>query len=175
MSHAWWAMVVLILVAASLYACLAFSYMYLWLVSPQLWPKELPPMFWPSIAVAALVLSSALVAWADRRLASSKGIGPLWPAMALLLLAFGVNLAAQEAPAANDAYGAIVHAFLAVDGFFAGVSIVLALFALARHFGGKLDAVRRVTFDNAKLFWHYTVAQTLTGIVIVHGLSRFAT
>jgi len=32
--------------------------------------------------------------------------------------------------------------------------------------------VRRVTFDNARLFWHYTVAQTLVGIVLVHGFPR---
>jgi hypothetical protein len=35
-----------------------------------------------------------------------------------------------------------------------------------------VDNVRRVTFDNARLFWHYTVAQTLVGLVLVHGFPR---
>jgi cytochrome c oxidase subunit I+III len=174
-SQAWWAMMLLALVAASLYSCLLFSYLYLWLVSPQLWPAEPPPILWPAAAAVALALSSALVAWADRRLAKGNGIGLLWPAMALLVVAFSANLASRETPAAENAYGAIVHAFLVVDGFFAGVAILLALFALARRRAGRLDAVRRVTFDNAKLFWHYTVAQTLAGVVMVHGFARVAT
>jgi hypothetical protein len=60
-----------------------------------------------------------------------------------------------------------------VDGFFVAVSVVLALFALAREAAGKLDRVRRVTFDNAKLFWHYTVAQSLVGVALVHGFPRW--
>src|SRR5690606_503 len=33
-SHAWWAMMVLIVVASSLYLAYLFSYLYLWVVSP---------------------------------------------------------------------------------------------------------------------------------------------
>ena len=39
LSHAWWAMVMLLLVAGSLYLAFVFSYLYLWTVSPQVWPK----------------------------------------------------------------------------------------------------------------------------------------
>ena len=39
LSHSWWAMVVLLLVAGSLYLAYVFSYLYLWTVSPQVWPK----------------------------------------------------------------------------------------------------------------------------------------
>ena len=38
-SHSWWAMVVLILVAIALFGALVFSYLYLWTVSPQVWPR----------------------------------------------------------------------------------------------------------------------------------------
>jgi hypothetical protein len=65
-----------------------------------------------------------------------------------------------------------VHAVLSVDGFFALVAVALALFALARHATGRLDRARRVTFDNARLFWHYTVAQSLAGLALVHGFPR---
>ena len=39
-SHSWWAMVVLLLVAGSLYLAYVFSYLYLWTVSPQVWPTD---------------------------------------------------------------------------------------------------------------------------------------
>jgi cytochrome c oxidase subunit I+III len=174
MSQAWWAMVVLMMVAASLYGCLLFSYLYLWLVSPAIWPDAPPSAAWPAATAAALLLSSGLVAWADRRLSGGKPIWIIWLAIPLITIAFLANLLSQQARPAENAYGAIVHAFLVLDGFFAAVAIVLALFALARAHAGKLDRVRRVTFDNARLFWHYTVAQTLAGLAMVHGFPRIA-
>ena len=48
----------------------------------------------------------------------------------------------------------------------------MTLFVLARNAKGMVDAVRRVTFDNARLFWHYAVAQTLAGLALVHGFPR---
>jgi cytochrome c oxidase subunit I+III len=174
MSQAWWAMVILMIVSASLYACLLFSYLYLWLVSPRAWPPSPPPLAAAAAAFACLALSSTLVHWADRRLASGKGVGPLWVALPLPVIAFAANLLAHETRASESAYGAVVHAFLVLDGFFIAVAMVLALFALARAQAGRLDRVRRVTFDNAKLFWHYTVAQTLAGLAMVHGFPRIA-
>jgi Heme/copper-type cytochrome/quinol oxidases, subunit 1 len=53
MSHSWWAMGVLILVAASLFASLVFTYFFLWTVSPQLWPageEKLPALRYPLVA-----------------------------------------------------------------------------------------------------------------------------
>jgi hypothetical protein len=29
-----------------------------------------------------------------------------------------------------------------------------------------------VVFDNARLFWHYGVAQTLAGMAMIHGFPR---
>ena len=58
MSHSWWAMVVLLLVAGSLYLAYVFSYLYLWTVSPQVWPAaELPSTLWPFAAAVLLLMS----------------------------------------------------------------------------------------------------------------------
>jgi heme/copper-type cytochrome/quinol oxidase subunit 3 len=157
-----------------MYACLLFSYLYLWLVSPQVWPQAPPGLAWPAAAAAALLVSSALVHWADRRLCAGKGMTPLWAALPLPLGAFVANLLAQDVRPSENAYGAVVHAFLVLDGFFVAAALVLALFTLARARAGLVDAVRRVTFDNAKLFWHYAVAQTLAGLAMVHGFPRIA-
>ena len=72
----------------------------------------------------------------------------------------------------ETAYGAIVCTIIGWDGFFAACATLLALFALARRRAGLLDRERRVVFDNARLFWHYTVGQALVGVALVHGFPR---
>jgi cytochrome c oxidase subunit I+III len=177
LSQAWWAMVVLMLVAASLYGCLLFSYLYLWTVSPAIWPpaEALPALRYPLAAAALLVLSSGAVVVADRALSSRGHCYPLVLGIPLLGAAIGTSFTAQRdlAPV-ESAYDAIVYAFLTIDAFFAAAAIVLACFALARQAAGRLDRTRRVTFDNVRLFWHYTVGQTLAGLAMVHGFPRLA-
>jgi heme/copper-type cytochrome/quinol oxidase subunit 3 len=177
LSQAWWAMVILMVVGASLYGCLLFSYLYLWTVSPQVWPRvsALAPAIYPLAAAGLLLLSSGATALAHRTLARRGHCYPLALAVPLLAAAIGTSFVAQrELAPAESAYGAIVYAFLAIDACFVAGAIVLALFALARQGAGYLNRVRRVTFDNARLFCHYTVAQTLAGLAMVHGFPRLA-
>ena len=102
-----------------------------------------------------------------------------WCAAALLVAAlllagaFAVELLAHRTlePTASG-YGAAVSLVVVLGGFFVVVALSMALFVVARALAGKLDAVRRVTFDNARLFAHYTVAQSLAGVVLVHGFPR---
>ena len=97
----------------------------------------------------------------------------LWLSVLLILPGYLLSVASQRAvEPTQSCYGAIVYAFLAVDGFFIATALVLALFALARHRAGRLGRIRRVSFDNARLFWHYTVVQTLVGLALVHGFPR---
>ena len=173
-SQAWWAMVILMLVSGSLYGCLVFSYLYLWTVSPQVWPAAAPPAAYAAVAAALLLAGSGAVGLANRAVARSGDCRWLLLAVPLLAAAVLVSIAAQrDLSPQESAYGAIVHALLAVDAFFAAVAVVLSLFAVARRLAGRADRERRVTFDNARLFWHYTVAQSLVGLALVHGFPRW--
>jgi cytochrome c oxidase subunit I+III len=172
-SHAWWAMVVLMLVAGSLYGCLVASYLYLWTVSPQVWPQALPSVAWPAVAAALLVASSAVVALANRGVARTGNCLALVAALPLLVAAVVVAFLAQgDLSPRESSYGAIVYAVHSIDAFFVAVCVCLAGLAVARRMAGRLDAARRVSFDNARLFWHYTVAQSLVGLAVVHGFPR---
>jgi heme/copper-type cytochrome/quinol oxidase subunit 3 len=174
-SQSWWAMVVLMLVSATLYGCLVFSYFFLWHRSPEVWPDTLPPIGYAIASAALLAASSGVVAWANRRVQAAGDCRLLWLALPLIAAGWVVAVVAQHAVAPKEsAYGAIVYAVLSVDGFFVITTVVLALFALARHATGRLDRVRRVNFDNARLFWHYTVAQSLVGLLLLHGFPRVA-
>jgi cytochrome c oxidase subunit I+III len=183
-SHAWWAMIVLILVGASLYLSYVFSYLYLWIVSPEVWPPRgspsLPDPGW-ALAVAVLAMASAGATLLAGRLLPKPG-GRSYAVLALLALA-AVCLAGAVAlnlwshwqsgvrPTEN-AYGAMVYMAVVLDGQAAAAVVVLLAVAIARHATGRLDRERRVGFENAALLCAYTVAQMLFGLLLVHGFPR---
>jgi cytochrome c oxidase subunit I+III len=181
-SHSWWAMVVLILVIGTSFACLVFSYLYLWTVSPQVWPSspgELPAVWVQLAAVGCLAASSAVIAYASRALRTCSSAWPLRVALvlALPLLAAGWGIEwygqwrSGLTPTASS-YGAVVYTFIAVQGFLVAVLATMAFYSLARSLAGLLDRERRATFDNTMLLWHYGVGQGIVGLALVHGFPR---
>jgi cytochrome c oxidase subunit I+III len=184
MSHSWWAMIVLMIVSGMTYACLVFSYLFLWLVNPGAWPPEgvpLPRYGWPLIAGALYIASTGLIALASRNLESgAPRRGRVVPiligaAAPLLLAANGLDLWAQWKTGLKpdaSAYGATVYCIIALQVFFVGTAMLMGGYTIARWLAGKLDGVRRATFDNTMLFWHYTTAQGLIGLVLTYGFPR---
>jgi cytochrome c oxidase subunit I+III len=177
-SHSWWATVVLMLVAGSIYGCAIFSYLYLWTVSPQVWPAAdaLPGLASPLAAVALLLASSGAIHFAHLALGKSRlrlMRAALAGAILLFAAGFGADLYGQRelSPTASS-HGAAVAFFLSLEGFYGLAVIAMALFALARCAAGLLDRVRRAAFDSAMLLWHYAVAQSLAGLALVHGFPR---
>ena len=162
------------LVAGSLFGCAAFSYLYLWTVSPRIWPAEVPHWGYGVLAAVLVAASSACVGLANRALKRARSVAwPLSAAIALLVGGVAVEFAAQrELSPSASAYGAAVYLIASLAAFYASVVIAMTLFVLARNARGMVNAVRRVTFDNARLFWHYAVAQTLAGLLLVHGFPR---
>ena len=182
-SHSRWAVVVVILVDATVFASLVFSYCYLWTGTEGSWPPSgtaLPATTWPLAAAAAWVASSGFFVWARRALGSSRDgkrafSAALAGAVALMLVAFGAELyGARESglQPESHAYDAIVSAVLGWQGLHVIVLILMTGYVLARLLSGLLDRERRVTFDNTRLLWHYMVAQGIAGIVLVHVLPR---
>jgi cytochrome c oxidase subunit I+III len=184
-SHSWWAMVVLLLVAGSIFAALVFSYLFLWLVSPDVWPaatgRALPALAWPLGSGLLYAASSGLVAVASRALGAGSRRAR-WPVRLLLLAAMmvlagatAVEIACHRADGLDptrSAYGAVVYTVSALQGFYVAVLLMMAAYTIARSACGLLDDRRRVTFDNTRLLWNYVVAQGLVGLALVHGAPR---
>ncbi len=186
LSHSWWAMVVLILVSASVFACFVFSYFFLWTMAPQVWPSgpdALPYADYPLTAAVLLVLSSTGIAWASqalKRAGKDTGHWPMRLGLAFALLALIGALAAEfyghwqsglRAP--ENSYAAMVYTLIASQGLFAATLAIMGLYTLARSFAGRLDAQRRATFDSTMLLWHYTVVQGLLTLGMIHLFPRF--
>jgi cytochrome c oxidase subunit I+III len=175
-SHSWWATVILLLVAGTVFACLVSSYFYLWIVNPNAWPPagvQLAAPAWPIAALALTAVAVFLMAIADWALSRDRR----W-LMCLALLAAPVVLLGSVAVAAigeletglrpaDSSYGAIVFMAISLQGFFAAVSAIMALYAIARSVAGLLSDVRRASFDNIRLFWYYTAGQGLVAFGLI--------
>jgi cytochrome c oxidase subunit I+III len=96
-------------------------------------------------------------------------------ATAAMIAALGLEIAAHWQsglrPTASS-YGAMVYmaSFLQLELVLP--LLVMTGFVQARWLAGRLDGIRRVTFDNLSLFWHYSVGQGLLGLLLVHGFPR---
>ncbi len=175
-------MVVMILVAGALYLAYVFSYLYLWTVSPQVWPRRaaLPAAGWALTSAVLLLLSEAAVLAASRSLSNRglPGVRLRCPDPCRRRGRFGVArprhlrpLAERGSPRCqrlwcNGVLGALLQLELVLP------LMVMAGFVLARVLVGRLDRVRRVTFDNLALLWHYAVGQGLLGLLLLHGFPR---
>ncbi|MFC7397517.1 cytochrome c oxidase subunit I [Chelatococcus sp. GCM10030263] len=178
MSHSWWAMIVLLLVAGTLFACLLFSYFFLWTVRPEGWPSaaDMPSLARPALAAALYIASGGLLILASRLLARVPERSP-WPmrlallgALALLVLGLLNDLHALDESGlrpTDSGYAATVAMIAGLQGFYVATLAIMALYTLARSFAGRLDGMRRATFDNTVLLWVYALGQGLVGLVVV--------
>jgi cytochrome c oxidase subunit I+III len=182
LSHSWWAMVVLMLVAAALYLSYLFGYLYLWTVSPQNWPGRAELSALSALLVpAALLLVSGLLLEASRRLLDG-GAGRHGTIAVFLLLGAIALVGALGADAAQhwraglrpqaSGYAAMVYANAALQAQIAGAVLLSAGFAAARLVTGQVDRIRRVVFDNLALLWAYLLGQAAFGLMLTHGFPR---
>lgn len=72
----------------------------------------------------------------------------------------------------SSSYAAMVYLAAALQLELVVTLVAMAFYTLARLAVGRLDGVRRVTFDSLGLLWHYSVCQGLLGLLLVHGFPR---
>lgn len=179
-SHASWAMMLLILVCASIFGATLFSYLFLWLGAPQSWPApaDLPTPARPLLCAGLLLGTWALMAGARRSLARGRQafLRAGLPLTALLLAASaGLELHAHWQAGLRpqaSAYAASVYALGGLQAVFAAAVASMGLFTTARSLAGRLRATRRAAFDATVVMWRYTVAQGLAILALVHGFPR---
>jgi cytochrome c oxidase subunit I+III len=182
-SHSGWATLILIAVAGAIFASFVFSYFFLWLASPHVWPAQSgqgPAGISWAIASSVLLVSSSAAIWLGGRALGGSRSAAVRAALALALAslvgAIGCDVLSQWRTGlrpTQHAYGALVYTALSLQAVYVALLGVAAAFALARSLFGRLDARRRATWDNIALLWHYTVAQGLLGAALVHLVPRW--
>jgi cytochrome c oxidase subunit I+III len=177
-SHAWWAMIVLVLVDGAIFASLAFSFFYLWTIAPQGWP---PPGFGTPVLATSIAaalgwtLCGAALAFANRVLKRVEPGVAFSAALGLTVLfaaaAFACNFhslwASDLRPDAHS-YAAVMYTLLAWQGLHVVLLALMAGYTIARSWAGLLSDARRVTFDNTRVMAWYTVAQGLACLLVIN-------
>jgi cytochrome c oxidase subunit I+III len=175
-SHSWWAMAVLIAASAACSASLVFGYFFLWTITP-VWPpagQPLPGLGLPLLSAALLAGSFAVLQLADR---SARAGGRLSLQMlvlggvALLVAASSVDVWAVWSSGLlpnRHSYGAVVYGLVGWQGFHVVVTMIMALYTVARSVAGLITENRRVTFENTALFWRYTVGLGIVALAVEH-------
>lgn len=183
-SHSWWAMIVLMLVAGSLFLAYMFSYLYLWTVSPGVWAPHgapsLPAAGWPLTSAALMMVSVVAFVVAGQTLGLVQSRNPWTPVFLFVgaaCLAGGVGIDVlghwkTGLQANQNSYAALVYVGSGLTGQLVFAVVIMTLFTIARHLAGRLDTVRRGTFENTALLAYYTAGQCLVGLLLVHGFPR---
>jgi cytochrome c oxidase subunit I+III len=180
-NHSWWAMVVLLLVDGTAFACLIFTYIFLWTVSPDVWPSDpaaLPGLEWLGGGLALWGLCALAILWASRSLNRNNHLAVRIGVLAVLPLAVaGAVLGAWAQigtglKGAESAYGAVTYMLVAWQAFHVAVLLIMIGYALARSLCGLIHAERRVTFDNVMLFVLYTAGQGAVALLLAHLFPR---
>ncbi|HEV7346212.1 MAG TPA: cytochrome c oxidase subunit I [Devosia sp.] len=183
-SHSWWGTVTLILVGATLFTCLVFSYLYLWLVNGEIWlpsQQELPTLLWYALPAGLYLASSAAMAFVFRHAGKLPGSNA-WPLRLALVLAIPLMIAGLGASIygqwqtglspTQSSYGAVVYMLNVIQGIYVFALVLMGSFVLMRSLTGRLSASRRASVDNTTLFWHYMTAQGLIGLSLAHIFPR---
>jgi cytochrome c oxidase subunit I+III len=195
---AWWAMVVLLAVLASVFASLVFAHLHVAMAAVSCPPPgaRLPAAPWAWLAAALWGASAAALAWAARRIERPLRFrGGLLLATVCAAAAFIAQWAGHAdaglVPSA-DAWSATVAALLGFQGLQTAVLLLMGSHLLARSAAGRLSARSRmsppgrpkgeyrraqpegtpVSLDVCKLFWIAAAVQGLLLELVVHGLPR---
>jgi cytochrome c oxidase subunit I+III len=172
-SHAWWAMVVLLLVDGAIFASLLFGWFYL-AGGNAGWPPEgaSAPAIGPSLLGAlGWLAASAAIEGAGRRLrAGAHGSFALLAAAGIALLVAACLFMARALSGigiepTGHAYAALAHAFFYWQALHVAIVVLMGGFLLVRLRHGLVDSRRRATFDHARILAHYTAAQGLLTLV----------
>ena len=172
----------MLLVSGSLYLAFTFSYLYLWTVSPQVWPKPeaLPSPLWPMLSAALLVASAVAAIAALRATPTQRGSRIAFVALiafgvTALIAAFAVEVWTHWSGGlrpTHDAHAAMVAMASFLQAQLALPVLIWACFVVARLFAGHIDRRRRATVVNLTLMWLYVAGQGLFGLLLVHGFPR---
>lgn len=173
---AWWGMVLTVMVMATSYGALAFSYVYI-RVGVDRWPPEgiePPALAVPVLSVACLAASALPMWWAGRRERGSDLAGMRLGLVGALALGGG-HAGLLVADLAGAGFGAGVHSYASL--YYVVPSFHLFTFALAWIFAAVLVALtfhrgaadqRHVGLRTLALYWYFLVVGGLGVLAVVY-------
>ncbi len=162
-SAGWWAMLIVIMNEAVIFASLVASYFYLRFNSPT-WPQDnlkRPELILPAIMTVLQVSSSLFMQWGLSSIKRGRtGRMRLALLIALLLAAGFLGMQAYEythsefGPQTN-AYGSLFFTITGIHGLHVLIAILMNLFIQVRAGFQHFTARRHLAVENVSLYWHF--------------------
>ncbi|MFZ5719897.1 MAG: cbb3-type cytochrome c oxidase subunit I [Pseudomonadota bacterium] len=172
MSHGWWAMAVLLVVAGMIFLMGCFSYVFLWSRRPELWIAP-PGTLWLVLTVGGYAVAGSLAAgatWAARKAGPISATALILAASLVALAAFGADMGSWRQAGLQPemtSQGASVFALLSFEAVLLAVTTLMAAYLLVRAARGLISRDRVSTVDLIALFMGYAAAQGATGALLV--------
>jgi cytochrome c oxidase subunit I+III len=154
---------------ATLYASLAYAFLYLWTVSPRWPPAGYVPLdvARPALALALLVVSSGVIVWGQRN--AQRRLS--WPLAIAAALAYGGSeawsLADWAAPARSHVYPALVYTLVGAQLLQVAAALLMAGFLWLRARRRDL-AEPALGVHLLGLYWHYVAVIGAVVFALVH-------
>jgi cytochrome c oxidase subunit III len=180
----WWAMVLLCMSEAALFAYFIAGYFYLGAVNPA-WPPagtDVPKLQLPLIMTGLLVSSSIVLVAAERQRAHGKRAAYRASMAVTILLGTGfLSLQALEyrdklahfKPTSN-AYASLFFTITGFHGAHVAFGLLLLLLTLFRDALGRIDPERPVAVKVSSLYWHFVDAVWLLILTSLYLSPRLA-
>jgi cytochrome c oxidase subunit I+III len=177
-SHAWWAVVVWLLVDGMIFANLAFAWFYFWTTATDGWPPagmSLPAAAGSGVALLAWVAAVPGAVVAGRLMRAGSPASRWGLALAASLLLAWVGWAALRSALASAgidpearSFGAVAFTMLAWQGLHVVLLTIMVAFTLVRAWAGRSGPSRRAALDSTLLVLYFSLAQ---GVAIVAALN----
>jgi heme/copper-type cytochrome/quinol oxidase subunit 3 len=164
-SPGWWAMVLIVVTEAMLFAYLLFAYFYLGSMANTPWPPGGPPslgLVVPNTII--LLVSSGTMWWAESGIRAGSQMRLRFGMLITLLLgaAFlliqGIEYSRKDFALQSNAYGSLFFTITGFHGAHVFVGLLFNIVVQLRAWMGHFTAERHLAVSNAAMYWHFVDA-----------------
>jgi cytochrome c oxidase subunit III len=164
----WWAMALVCLTEAALFACFLVAYFYLGAENPA-WPPagiENPKLQIPLIMTALLLSSSLVLIVAEKQ--REHGHRAVYRAGTVLTLLLGLGFLTLQVTEYREklrsmgpsehAYASLFYTITGFHGAHVAFGLLLLAYTLLRDGFGRIDPERPIVVKVSSLYWHFVDA-----------------
>jgi heme/copper-type cytochrome/quinol oxidase subunit 3 len=161
----WWAMVLIVVTEAMLFAYLLFAYFYLGSMANTPWPPGGPPALKLVVPNTIILLASSGTMWwgesgirAGSQMRLRLGLLVTLLLGAAFLVIQGIEYSKKDFGLQSNAYGSLFFTITGFHGAHVFVGLLFNIFVQIRAWLGHFSAKRHLAVTNAAMYWHFVDA-----------------
>lgn len=171
----WWAMVLIIVTEAMLFAYLLFAYFYLGSMANTPWPPGGPPALKLVVPNTIILLaSSGTMWWGESGIRAGSQVRLRLGLLITLILGVvflaiqGIEYSRKDFTLQSNAYGSLFFTITGFHGAHVFVGLLFNIVVQLRAWLGHFTAERHLAVTNAAMYWHFVDAVWLVVFVSLY-------